>query len=97
MGQCLDLGNMLVIVKSARYRSGALRAFNARDTLPIIDAGKYASHPHSMLVGPMSEAFIKHRSVAYARCVWARVGTRPLPGQGVGPGISDVMTFTGLP
>jgi hypothetical protein len=31
LGQCPHLGNVRVIVKSAHYRPGALRAFNARE------------------------------------------------------------------
>jgi hypothetical protein len=61
-------------------------AYHARDTLPITGAGKYASHPHSMLAGPMLEAFMRHHLVAYSRCVWPRVGTEALLGQGVTPG-----------
>jgi hypothetical protein len=41
-------------------------------------------------------ALCQRLSVAYARCVWPRVGTEPLPGQGTGPGISDDMAFLGL-
>jgi hypothetical protein len=39
---------------------GAPRAFNANDTLLATDAGKYPSHPHSMLVSPLSVASINH-------------------------------------
>jgi hypothetical protein len=97
LGQCPHLGNVRVIVKSAHYRSGALCAFNARDMLPITGAGKDASHPHSMLVGPMLEVFVIHGLVAYARCVWPRVSTRPLLGQGTVLGISYDMAFIRLP
>jgi hypothetical protein len=52
---------------------------NGRDTVPTTDAGKYVSHLYSMLVGPMSEAFVRHRPVAYARGVWPHVSIGPLP------------------
>jgi hypothetical protein len=54
------------------------RVFNAGDMLHAAGVGKYASHLYLMLVGPMSEAYIKHCPVAYARHVWPRVGTGPL-------------------
>jgi hypothetical protein len=47
--------------------------------------------------GSILEAFVSHHSLAYARCVWPRVGTGPMPGQWVDPRISDGMTFSGLP
>jgi hypothetical protein len=73
------------------------RAFNIMDTLLITDAGKYASHLHSMLVGTMLEASARHRLMAYARCVWPCVGIGPMHGQRAGPGISDDMAFPDLP
>jgi hypothetical protein len=96
-GRCPCLGNVRVIVKSTCCRSGAPRTFNAKDTLPATGAGKYASHLHSMLADPMSEAFVRHRMMAYARCIWPRIGTGPLPRQGAGPRISDDIAFPGLP
>jgi hypothetical protein len=77
LGQYPCLSNVRVIVNSARYRPEALGAFNAMDTLPATDVGKYASHLYSKLVEPMLDAFIKHRPVAYVRGVWARVSTVP--------------------
>jgi hypothetical protein len=58
LGQCPFLDNMWVTLKSAHYRPETSRAFNARGTLHASYAGKYASHLYSMVVGPMSEAFV---------------------------------------
>jgi hypothetical protein len=70
---------MPIIVESTRYRPKAPRTLNARDTLPVADVGKYASHLYSMLTGPVSKAFVRHRLVAYASGIWPRVSTGPLP------------------
>jgi hypothetical protein len=56
-----------VTVKVARYNPGVMHTFNVRDPLPTASVGKYVSHLYSMLAGPMSEAFLKHRLVAYVR------------------------------
>jgi hypothetical protein len=34
-----------------------------------------------MLLGPMSEAFVRHCPVAYARVLWPCVSTRPCLGE----------------
>lgn len=81
---------MRVTVKSSRYKPEAPHAFNARNMLPATDTSNYASED-LMLAVLMSEAFVRHRSMAYARGVWPRVGTGPLPGKGAGLGISDVV------
>jgi hypothetical protein len=65
-----------------RCRLGAPRAFNAGGTPPATDVGKCASRLPLMLVGPTSEAYIRHRSVAYVRHARPCVGTGPLPRQG---------------
>lgn len=69
------LGNMRVAIKAARYSPIVLHAFNEGDTLPTASMGRYASHLYSMLAGPMSEAFVRHHSVPYARGVWPRVNS----------------------
>jgi hypothetical protein len=57
-----------------------LHTFTTGDTLPAAGVGKYESHLYSMSAGPMPEAFLIHRLVAYARGVLPRVSTGPLPG-----------------
>lgn len=50
-----------------------------------------------MLTGPISEAFIGHRPVAYTKGVWPRVSTGPLLGWGADLGISSDTVYQVFP
>jgi hypothetical protein len=48
--------------------------------IPYLQLMRASMHPiHTQRWGPKLEAFLGHRLVAYARGIWPRVSTEPLP------------------
>lgn len=86
LSQTHCVGNMRATMYPIRCRRGVPRAVNVEGTSPALWRGQVHIPPApNVLVGPMPEAYVRHHTTTYVRCVRPRVGTGLLPGQGAGP------------